>query len=183
MASPALSLVPRRMSLFELVRDVEGIADLLDALDDSGELTPEIESQLQADLIAAVAGTKEKIDRTTSVLASFEAAEAAAKTEAERLVNRAKRFARQRDYLERTVIAVLTSSNQKRIDGSTSSVAIRVNPPSVLIDDAAAIPAAYLRLPKPPEPAPDKTAIKAALQAGAIVPGCRIAQSVRLVRS
>ncbi len=182
-AAPALALVPKRMSLFELVRDVEGIADLLDALDDAGELTPEVEEQLQAELIKAVAGTKDKVDRTCSVLASFDAAEAAAKAEAERLTNRARRIARQRDYLEHTVTAVLTASNLKQIDGYTSTLAIRVNPPAVQIDTAAEIPAQYLRTPKVPDPAPDKTAIKAALVAGACIPGCRIVQSLRVVRS
>jgi hypothetical protein len=64
MAAQALALVPKRMSLYELIRDVEGIADLVEALDAADELTEEASAQLSEALCLAIAGTKDKVDRS-----------------------------------------------------------------------------------------------------------------------
>jgi hypothetical protein len=65
---------------------------------------------------------------------------------------------------------------------STDEWAAKVakKPPSVNVLDAALIPAAYLRTPEPPPPAPDRAAIGAALKSGASVPGCELVQGFRL---
>lgn len=57
---------------------------------------------------------------------------------------------------------------------------IAKNPAGVRVIDAAAIPDEYLRFPPIPEPAPDKTKIKKALQDGTVVPGCELEQGTRL---
>jgi len=44
----------------------------------------------------------------------------------------------------------------------------------VVIDEPGLIPAAYMRQPDPPPPAPDKAAIGAALKAGLDIPGAHI---------
>lgn len=167
MSASALALVPKRFSLYEHVRDVDGIADMVEALDAEDELTPEIAERLSAELCAAIAGTKSKIDRTTSVLMQFQAAEAAAKEERDRLDVRAKYFARQRERLELYCLAVLAASGRDRIDGDTSAIARRRNPPKVEVFDPSAIPSEFMRLPEPPPPpaaVPDKKALAAALK-------------------
>jgi Siphovirus Gp157 len=120
-----------------------------------------------------------------SVLAAFEAAEMAAAAEMKRLAARKDRLVRQRERLEGYVIGVLTAAGVKKFDGFTSTLTAQANPASVVIEVAAMLPAEFLRQPKPmpPDPAPDKVAIKAALGRGEFVPGCRLAQTVRLVRS
>ncbi|HEX4138387.1 MAG TPA: siphovirus Gp157 family protein [Bryobacteraceae bacterium] len=186
-AGPQLALVPKR-SLFAHVREVEDIADLVDQLDRAGELDPDTAELLSATLCASVAGTKDKIDRSCAVVAAFEAGEAAAAAERERLDARAKRFARLRERLEAYLLAVLVASNLDRIDGNTSSIARRRNPPKIEILDESAIPWEFMRLPDPPPPpaaVPDKSAIKIALKAdAACVPGARLMpDNYRLVRS
>lgn len=57
---------------------------------------------------------------------------------------------------------------------------IAKNPAGVRVIDAKAIPDEYLRFPPIPEPAPDKTKIKKALQDGTAVPGCELEQGTRL---
>lgn len=57
---------------------------------------------------------------------------------------------------------------------------IAKNPERVRVTDAAAIPNEYLRIPPVPEPEPDKTKIKKALQDGTAVPGCELEQGTRL---
>lgn len=187
MSAAALKLVPKRMSLFEHVADVENIADIVDALDRRDELTPELADNLQRALITAIQGTKAKVDRCASVICSFEAAEASASAEADRLKERAARLRRQREHLELNVLAVLEASGIDKIDGETSTLARRKNPAKVQIDCEQSIPWEFMRLPKPqpePQPAPDKAAIAAALKAKPdSVPGCRLESSYRLARS
>jgi hypothetical protein len=59
-------------------------------------------------------------------------------------------------------------------------LSVQKNPASVDVFDLAAIPVEFMRIPEPPPPAPDKTAIKAALAAGRDVPGARLVNGTRL---
>jgi Siphovirus Gp157 len=171
------------LSLVDRLDEVELIAETLAALDD-GELAPELQAEIEAELFAAIHGTREKIDRTAGVLAAFEAAAAAARAEVERLEKRAAGFDRQHARLSSYVLGILQTLDGGRLEGHTATLARKLNPPAVAIDDAAAIPAEFTRTPPPPAPVPDKTAIKAALKLDAnAVPGARLAQTARLVRS
>ena len=69
-----------------------------------------------------------------------------------------------RDYLKDN----MERAGIDKIECAMFSIGIRKNPPAVEVIDLVSLPAAYWRTPepKPPVPAPDKAAIKAALQAG-----------------
>lgn len=67
-----------------------------------------------------------------------------------------------------------------KIDSPHFSLALKKNPPSVIIDDPAAIPSEFMVTPPPPPASPDKMLIKSALQEGKEVPGCRLEQAERL---
>lgn len=66
-----------------------------------------------------------------------------------------------------------------KIDCPLFSISIQNNPPAVEVFDPLSLPREYIRTPEP-KPAPDKAAIKAALQSGVEVPGCKLSNSVRL---
>lgn len=70
----------------------------------------------------------------------------------------------------------------QKIECPMFSISIKSNPPAVEIIDPLSLPAEYWRTPepKPPVAAPDKAAIKVALQAGIDVIGARMTQSTRL---
>jgi len=93
--------------------------------------------------------------------------------------SRAKLAQGLRDYL----LTNMERSGIQKITCPLFSLSIRNNPPAVEVTDSAALPPAYWRTPepKPPVAAPDKAAIKAALQAGTDVPGARMVQGVKLV--
>jgi hypothetical protein len=61
-----------------------------------------------------------------------------------------------------------------RIESPYFKIAIRNNPPSVIVDDPTVIPAKYMRQAEPPPPAPDKKEIKAAIEFGENVPGAHL---------
>jgi hypothetical protein len=182
--APALEIVPRR-TLRGHVATVEFIADSIEALDDDS-LTPERRDELSAALIAELAGTRAKVDRVASVLAMFEHLAQAAGAEAKRLEKRAEYFSRQAARLTDYVLAVLEASQLKKLEGETSTLARRLSPPAVLIDDENLIPREFMRhAPQPPPPpaVPDKVRIAGALKAKRDVPGARLVQRARLVRS
>jgi hypothetical protein len=80
----------------------------------------------------------------------------------------------------------MTASKLERLDGETSSIALRKNPPSVRIDcDVLDLPAVFLRCPPPVTPpgTADKAALKRALAAGVEIEGVRLERTTRLVRS
>jgi hypothetical protein len=178
---PAAAPDPRK-TLREHLSDVDAIADTIEAFD-AENLTDEARNELAAMLLDAITGTKRKIDNSTQVLAMYEHLETAALAEGARLQLRAKRFARQRERLENYLIATIEQSGLKKLDGETSAIALRICPERVVIDDENAIPPAFLRIPAPPAAVPDKTAIKQAIAAGAVVDGAHVERGMRLVRS
>jgi hypothetical protein len=131
-------------SLYDCVAEIDLIESTLEAID-AEDLSPELRAELEHELNAAIAGTREKIDRTASVLAAFEAAELAAAAEMKRLAARKDRMERQRERLEGYVISVLAGAGVKKLDGFTSTLTARANPVSVVIDVAAVLPAEFLR--------------------------------------
>ena len=79
------------------------------------------------------------------------------------------------DNMQRTGITKLTCP--------LFSISIANNPPATEVYDPLSLPPEFWRTPepKPPVAAPDKAAIKTALQSGHNVPGAMLAQSQRLV--
>ena len=70
-----------------------------------------------------------------------------------------------------------------KLESAMFTFSVRKNPPAVEVLDPAALPLSFWRTPepKPPVAAPDKAAIKTALQAGEEVPGARMVQGLKLV--
>lgn len=77
------------------------------------------------------------------------------------------------DNMQRTGISKITCP--------LFAISIQNNPPSVDVFDPLSLPAAFMRQPDTPPPAPDKTAIKTALKVGIDIPGAKLVQSQRLV--
>lgn len=188
MAAAALSLFPeatpaRGLSLVDRLDEVETILQTLESLEDS-ENSESYQQELQEQLIRTITGTREKIDKCGAALSALTAAANTADIEATRQQNRSKRFTARAACLESYLLATMTASQLPKLDGFVVTFAQRKNPHAVTVDDETQIPAAFLRTPPPPPPSPDKTAIKDALKLNpAAVPGCRLTQSIRLVRS
>jgi hypothetical protein len=183
--SPALAIVPRR-SLRDRLQGIDLIIETVEALDNDGELTPELRDELSAQLIGELAGTRAKVDATASALAMFESLELSAAREVKRLEARKSFYARQRERLETYILATLEASQLNQLQGDTNTLARRANPPRVEVDDVHALPREFQRYaapPPPPPPTADKAALAKALRAKRDVPGARLVPSFRLVRS
>lgn len=87
------------------------------------------------------------------------------------------RLARIEDRDERLcalMVRALEAAGRKSYEGPEGVFSRRRTPPKVEIIDETLIPPAFFTVPKPPEPRPDKVAIKRALGDGAIIAGCRL---------
>lgn len=87
------------------------------------------------------------------------------------------------ERLTTALIASMTATGDRDLVGVQFVARLHKNLPSVDVFDTLSIPRKYMRFPEVREPvaAPDKAAIKVALQLGQDVPGAKLTQSVRLV--
>jgi hypothetical protein len=81
---------------------------------------------------------------------------------------RKSRFAANIETLRRSIQSAMESVELRKLELPAATLSLRAVPPAVVIVDAGAIPAAYMR--QPPA-VPDKGAIKAAIKAGEKVDG------------
>lgn len=82
--------------------------------------------------------------------------------------------------IKRYILTNMQAANIQKIECDLFRISRRKNPPSVVIDDEAAIPLTHLRQPEPPPPKPDKKAILADMKEGCVVDGCHLEQNERL---
>jgi len=87
------------------------------------------------------------------------------------------------ERLENVLFESMLKTGDTELIGVEFEAKIKGKAASVIIKDATAIPAQYMRLPepKPPVPAPDKKAIGEAMKRGEFVPGCEFGTNKKLV--
>jgi hypothetical protein len=181
------------------------IEEQLTAMADTAELVPEDQEQaFLEEFRAALTAAVDKRDRVGQFLAHLEQQAAFAKAEIARLQERKAFFERATEKMEGYVIRVIESigpdakGKYPKLEGRTVTFSIKDCPPSVAIQDEAAIPSDYkaititvpalkweallgsldleqragvLDAVEKPKVAVSKTAIKKAIDGGAQVPG------------
>lgn len=160
-------------SLFEISREYREAANLLEDLGlDETTVNDTLES-ISGDLTT-------KAQNIGFVIRNMEASAEQIKLAAKAMTDRAKAIENRAASVKQYLFDGMKLADVPKIDTPYFKLAIRDNPVSVVIDDEAAIPANYLTDPVPPLPAPNKSLIKAALQDGFDVPGCRLVRNQRL---
>lgn len=155
------------MTLYEMTEAAKRLYELLEA--------EEIDEQIFRDTLEAM-GAEEKLLAYVHVQKQLEAEYDAFAAEADRI---AARMDTLRNRIERLKIAeaeFLQATGQKKAKAGTFEISLREYK-RVAVDDAAAIPAEFLRT-KPAETQPDKKAIMAALKDGQTVAGVHIESTV-----
>ena len=124
-----------------------------------------------------------KIENYGFVIRNMEAFGDAIKAEESRLAVRRLAYEKRVDSIKSYLLDNMQACKITKIECPAFTIAVQANPVAVDVLDEAAIPAKYISTPepKPPVPAPDKNAIKAALKEGKIIPGCALKQSMKLV--
>ena len=157
------------MKLYELTQNYLNLLDLLE--------NPEIPKEVVESAIAEIQGNfEDKAENIVKLIKSIEADIKGYKEEETRLSTRRKTLENKvkglKDYLEGSMIAL----NKKDIKGKIFTLAIKKNPPSVVIDDFNILPMEYKKI----EEKEDKKKIKESIDNGIEVPGARIEQKESL---
>lgn len=84
------------------------------------------------------------------------------------------------EHLKEYLLSAMQQTGIKKISCPYFDVQIKNNPAKVEIFEQGLIPSEFMRQPEPPPPAPDKKAIKAAIESGQEVQGARIVNTQRL---
>lgn len=161
------------ITLYELAAEFRATADQLADLDLPPEVVADTLESISLPLeqkAVQVAAFARNLEATADQIKSAEKQMADRRKAIE---NRAKSV---RDYLLRN----MQVCGMEKIEHPLFKLAVRQNPPSVVIDNEQQIPADYLRQPETPPPAPDKTLIKQALIDGFDVPGAHLERGIRL---
>ena len=143
---------------------------------DAATVADTLEASNLPDDLAAKAQNVEYVAR--SIEADIPAIDAEIERPQARKAGKLKAAQGLRDYL----LVCMRAADVQKIETPMLTFGQRKNPPSVLLEDEKLLPAKYWRTPepKPPVAAPDKAAIKTALQAGQDVPGAKLVQGVKL---
>lgn len=99
---------------------------------------------------------------------------------AKAMQERAKRLRKRGESVRQYLLYNMQVAGIRKIEAPEFTLAIRTNPPAVVIREDAEIPAEYMVQPEPPPPRPDKKRIGAALKAGVQIDGCWLEQGERL---
>lgn len=162
-----------QLALYQLAAQYRG----LEQLAESEELPPEV----IRDTLDALGGElRDKAVAVAHFLRSMESAADSIDLAADAMSARAERL-RERAYaLREYLLFHMQATNIPRIDSAYFTLAIRNNPPAVVIDDESAIPESYKYQPPAPAKRVDRLQVAAQLKAGEPVPGCRLEIRQRL---
>lgn len=168
------------MSLYSLTEQYRSLLVLADSETD-------IPEDVLRDTLEGLTGElTQKATNVARFVANQDAMAEAIDNAAEQMKLRSKRLRNRTAYLRQYLLVNMQAAGMQKLDTPDLVVAIKKNPPSVVVFDEAAIPADFKRTPPPappPVPVPDKALIRDALQAGTEVPGARLEQGMRLVVS
>lgn len=158
---------------FELAAQYRQLAELLAERHD--------DPQLIADTLESLSGPlDEQLESLAKMVRNIEAAGDGVQKTIAHLEARHAALQRAAERGRQLILDLMQIAQRDRATTALFSLAIKKNPPHVVVEREADLPPAYLTCPEAPPPTPDKKAIAAALKAGLTVPGARSEQSVRL---
>jgi hypothetical protein len=159
---------------FELAAQYRHLAELLAERHD--------DDQLIADTLESCAAPlDEQLENLAKMVRNIEAADSGVVQTIQSLEARHERLQRAAERGRKIILEVMQVAQRDRVNTALFSLAIKKNPPQVVIDREADLPPIYFTHHEPPPPTPNKKAIAAALKAGEEVPGVHTEQGVRIV--
>jgi predicted TIM-barrel fold metal-dependent hydrolase len=172
-ASRAFNAAAERLStLYSLSSDYTMLLDLLE----DPESDP---AEVQAELERVAGDIRAKAYGVAAVVQTLGAMAEVQRNEAKRLTEKARRNEAHADRLRQYAKECMQQLGIERLDTGTFTLAVRVNPPSVNVLDAALVPSEFQRTKI--EVSVDKRAILDAFKTdGEIVPGTEIVRTDRL---
>lgn len=141
----------------------------------------EIPEEVLRDTLEALTGELEvKATNVAMFCQNLDTFAANCKEAAKRMNDRAAKIQRKADQVHSYLQAMLEAAGITKIETPEFTLAIKKNPPSLVVSESALIPDEFMVTPPAPASYADKQAIKAALKAGREIDGCRLEQGTRL---
>ena len=160
-------------ALYVLAEEYRQAAITLADLDLPPEVVQDTLEGLAGDLETKATNTAMLVRNLEATAEAIKAAEGEMARRRKALENRA---ASVREYLKVSMIR----AGITKIECPYFRLALRDNPPAVVIDAESQIPDEFMRRPEPPPPAPDKKSIAEAIKSGREVPGAHLERGQRL---
>lgn len=164
------------MKLYELV----GQYRALEALESSDDLPPEV---IRDTLDGLEGQLQEKATNVGLFIRNLESTADAIDEAAVTMQARGTRLRARAKSLQDYLLFNMQAAGITKVESPYFTLAVKKNPPTVVIDSENMLPARFMRTPEPlppPKPAPDKKAIADAIRAGEEVPGAHSEQRERL---
>lgn len=161
------------MKLYELV----GQYKALEVLEASEDLPPDV---IRDTLEGLEGQLQEKATNVGLFIRNLVSTADAIYEAADQMRKRADRLRDRADSLQDYLLFNMQASGITKIESPYFTLAVKKNPPTVVIDQEGEIPEEYKVQPPPPAKRIDKTAIAKAFKDGVQVPGCHIEQRERL---
>jgi hypothetical protein len=158
---------------FELAAQYRQLAELLAERHDDAQLIADTLESISAPL-------DERLENLAKVVRNIEAADSGVEKTIASLEARHVALQRAAERARKLILDLMQAAGRERVTTALFSMAIKKNPPFVVVDRETELPQTYLIHHEPPPPTPNKKAIAAALKAGTPVPGARSEQGVRL---
>ncbi len=161
-------------SLFSLTEQYRSLQAL-------AESETDIPDEVIADTLEALGGELElKAQNIARFALNQDAMAEAIENAADAMKQRAQRLRKRTAHLRQYLLSNMQAAGLQRIEAPEVVLAIKNNPESVVIFAEDELPEQFMVQPEPPPKRPDKTAIKSAIKAGAVVPGARLERGQRL---
>lgn len=161
------------ISLYTIAQEHRAMVErLMDTQDDAQTIADTIEAESYP--------LEVKAQNVGYAIKSLDATAAAIKAVEAEMAARRKAIEKRAEHLREYTKTCMEVAGVSKIECPHFALSIKKNPASVDIFEPGLIPAEFMRQPEPPPAAPDKAAIKAALQAGQDVPGGLLANGTRL---
>lgn len=121
-----------------------------------------------------------KAQNVAFVIRNIQSTAEAIKAAEDKMAERRKTLERRIDWLKGYLKSGMELAGINKVESPYFTIAVQNSPEAVEIDEPGLLPAEYWKQPEPPPPSIDKVAIKAAIKAGADVPGARLTQGTHL---
>ena len=158
---------------FEVAAQYRHLAELLAERHD--------DDQVIADTLESCAAPlDEQLENLAKMVRNIEAADSGVVHTIESLEARHAALQRAAERGRKIILDVMQLAQRERVTTALFSLAIKKNPPQVVVDCEADVPPMYFTQHQAPPPTPNKRAIAEALKAGEPVPGVHSEQRVRL---
>jgi Siphovirus Gp157 len=164
------------LTLYQIAAEYRGAADTLAELD--------MDEQTVADTLESISGDLTvKSQNVAFVIRNIEASVEQIAVAIEHMQARAQALTKRSDRIREYLLQNMLMAGVQKIECPYFKLAVRDNPPKVVVDDEKQIPMSYMTNPTPPPPPPakpDKKLIAQAIKDGFDVPGCRMERGKRL---